>query len=426
MKKTLAPSRWYRLLPVIFITYSLAYLDRANFSFGAAGGMAEDLHITKTMSSWLGSLFFLGYFLFQIPGVHYAAHRSAKKLIFWSLILWGLFATLTGIISNITILAIIRFLLGVVESAVFPSMLLLLSRWFTRAERSRANALLIFGGPSTVLWMSILSGYLLDTVGWRGMFIWEGVPAILWAICWWLLIDNKPRDAKWMSEEEKNQLEEILQNEQKDIKPVKNYLAAFKSRTVILLALQYGLWSIGIYGFVLWLPSMIKEAPGLNIVQIGWLSAIPYVMAVIGMIVTSYFSDKTLKRKIFVWPSLLVAAIAFYGSYAAGTDHFWIAFVLLTIAGMTMYMSYGPFWAIITEILPANVAGVSMALINSLGALGGFAGSFLVGFLNGIETIRITDSFSIPGSGAAYLFLAGSLFTASMLTVIALKNTKKV
>jgi sugar phosphate permease len=358
--------------------------------------------------------------------VHYAAHRSAKKLIFWSLILWGLFATLTGVVSNIIVLQIIRFLLGVVESAVFPSMLLLLSRWFTRAERSRANAILIFGGPSTVLWMSILSGYLVDAVGWRGMFIWEGIPAILWAICWWLLIDNKPRDAKWMTEEEKNQLEEILQNEQKDIKPVKNYLAAFKSRTVILLAFQYGFWSIGIYGFVLWLPSMIKAAPGLSIVQTGWLSAIPYVMAVIGMIVVSYFSDKTLKRKIFVWPSLLVAAIAFYGSYAAGPDHFWIAFVLLTIAGMTMYMPYGPFWATITEILPANVAGVSMALINSLGALGGFAGAFLVGKLNGIKTIHITDSFSIPGSGAAYLFLAGSLFMAAVLTIVALKNTKKV
>lgn len=426
MKQSLAPSRWYRLLPVIFITYSLAYLDRANFSFGAAGGMAEDLHIDKTMSSWLGSLFFLGYFLFQIPGVHYAAHRSAKKLIFWSLILWGAFATLTGIISDVRILAVIRFLLGVVESAVFPSMLLLLSRWFTRAERSRANTLLIFGGPSTLLWMSVVSGYLVDAVGWRGMFIWEGVPAILWAVCWWMMIDNKPRDAKWLTDEEKNLLEETLQKEQKDIKPVKNYLVAFKSPTVIMLAIQYALWSIGVYGFVLWLPSIIKTAPGLSVVETGWLSAIPYVLAVIGMIVVSYFSDKTLKRKIFVWPSLLIAAIAFYGSYLAGTDHFWTAFILLCIAGMTMYMPYGPFWATITEILPANVAGVSMALINSLGALGAFAGSFLVGYLNGIETIHITDGFNIPGRGASYLFMAGSLFIAAVLTVIALKNTKKV
>lgn len=416
MKQTLAPSRWYRLLPVVFITYSLAYLDRANFGFGAAGGMAKDLAITSAMSSLLGSLFFLGYFFFQIPGVYYAAHKSAKKLIFWSLILWGLFASLTGIISDVRILIAIRFLLGVVESAVFPSMLLLLSRWFTKAERSRANTLLIFGNPITVLWMSIISGYLLNSLGWRWMFIWEGVPAIVWAFCWWKLIDNRPKDAKWLTQEEKDALESALQREQEGIKPVKNYLVAFKSKTVILLSLQYALWSIGVYGFVIWLPSMIKAAPNMSIVETGWLSAVPYLMSVIGMIIVAYFSDKTLKRTIFVWPSLLVGAIAFYSSYLIGPDHFWISFALLSIAGMTMYIPYGPFWATITEILPANVAGVSMALINSLGALGAFAGSYLVGYLNG----------STGGFGASYAFMAGSLLASSILTIIALNVKNKI
>src|SRR5574339_120011 len=112
MEKTIAPSRWYRLIPVVFITYSLAYLDRANFGFGTAGGMAEDLHITTTISSLLGSLFFLGYFFFQIPGVYYAANKSAKKLIFWSLILWGALATATGMLSDVRLLIVIRFMLG--------------------------------------------------------------------------------------------------------------------------------------------------------------------------------------------------------------------------------------------------------------------------------------------------------------------------
>src|ERR671929_2375753 len=119
----IAPSRWYRLIPVAFITYSLAYLDRANFGFGTAGGMAKDLHITPAVSSLLSSLFFLGYFFFQIPGTHYAASKSAKKLIFWSLVLWGGLAMATGLISNINLLFVIRFALGVVESAVMPAML---------------------------------------------------------------------------------------------------------------------------------------------------------------------------------------------------------------------------------------------------------------------------------------------------------------
>src|SRR5918998_3870313 len=115
MDKTIAKSRWIRLIPVAFITYSLAYLDRANFGFAAAGGMAKDLHITAAMSSLLGSLFFLGYFFFQIPGALYADNKSAKKLIFWSLILWGTLATITGLVSNVTLLIGIRFMLGVVE-----------------------------------------------------------------------------------------------------------------------------------------------------------------------------------------------------------------------------------------------------------------------------------------------------------------------
>src|SRR6476659_8034407 len=230
MNNTIAQKRWFRLIPVAFITYSLAYLDRANFGFAAAGEMSKDLHITTATSSLLGSLFFLGYFFFQIPGTHYAANKSAKKLIFWSLILWGALAMATGLISNINFLIVIRFMLGVVESAVMPSMLILLSRWFTKAERSRANTFLILGNPVTILWMSIVSGYLINNLGWRWMFIWEGLPAIIWAFFWWRLVSDRPANAPWLTQQEKESLEAVLQKEQQSIKPVKNYAAAFKSK----------------------------------------------------------------------------------------------------------------------------------------------------------------------------------------------------
>ncbi len=412
MEKIIAQSRWYRLIPVAFITYSLAYLDRANFGFGAAGGMAADLHITAAMSSLLGSLFFLGYFFFQIPGAYYAANRSAKKLIFWSLILWGLLAMATGLLNDVSILIVIRFMLGVVESAVMPSMLVLLSRWFTKTERSRANTFLILGNPVTILWMSIVSGYLVNSLGWRGMFILEGAPAIIWAFFWWRLVEDKPARATWLTDGEKEALEEALQKEQQVIKPVKNYAAAFRSRAVILLCLQYATWSIGVYGFVMWLPSIIKAAPDMSIVKTGWLTSLPYVFAVLGMLIASYFSDKTLLRKSFIWPFLLIGAIAFYGSYLLGANHFWLSFVLLIIAGTAMYAPYGPFFALITEILPSNVAGGAIALINSLGALGSFAGSFLVGYLNG----------ATGGFGASYVFMAGSLLLSAILTIVAVRK----
>ncbi len=413
---TIAIRRWYRLIPIAFITYSLAYLDRANFGFAAAGGMAKDLHITASISSLLGSLFFLGYFFFQIPGALYAANKSAKKLIFWSLVLWGGLAMATGLISNVNALIVIRFMLGVVESAVMPSMLVFLGRWFTKTERSRANTFLILGNPATILWMSILSGYLVKSVGWRWMFIWEGLPAIVWAFCWWRWAEDKPKDAKWLTESEKQDLEDELHREQQGIKPVKNYIEAFRSRIVILLCLQYALWCIGVYGFVMWLPSIINAAPDMNIVKTGWLASVPYVFAIIGMLSASYFSDKTLNRKIFVWPFLLVGAIAFYGSYLIGTSNFWLSFVLLVIAGGAMYAPYGPFFAIITEILPRNVAGGAIALINSLGALGSFAGSYVVGYLNGT-----TGSF-----GASYIFMSGALFLSAVITMIAVKGSGKI
>ncbi len=415
MTETIAKQRWYRLIPIAFITYSLAYLDRANFGFAAAGGMAKDLNITASMSSLLGSLFFLGYFFFQIPGALYAANKSAKKLIFWSLILWGALAMATGMVSNVNALIAIRFMLGVVESAVMPSMLIFLSRWFTKSERSRANTFLILGNPTTILWMSILSGYLIKSVGWRWMFIFEGLPAIVWAFFWWYLVDEKPKNAKWLTDTEKANLELKLHEEQQIIKPVKNYGEAFKSKVVILLCLQYALWSIGVYGFVMWLPSIINSAPDMDIVKTGWLSSVPYLLAIIAMLAASYFSDKTLNRKSFVWPFLLIGAIAFYSSYLVGTSNFWLSFVLLVIAGGAMYAPYGPFFAIITEILPSNVSGGAIALINSFGALGSFIGAYIVGYLNG----------STGGFDASYIFMSVSLLLSAIITMIAVRDTSK-
>src|SRR3954468_2284789 len=243
--------RWTLLLPVIFVSYSLSYLDRANFSFGAAAGMAADLHITAEQNSLLGSLFFLGYFLFQIPGAAYAQKYSAKRLIFFGLIGWGVLASSMGLITDITLLYVARFFLGVVESAVLPAMLILQARWYTRKERARANAFLVLGNPVTMLWMSVLSGYLAAGFGWRWMFILEGLPPVIWAFVWWWTVADRPSEASWFSAAEKEQLETELANEQRGIAPMRNYRTAFKSPRVIALCAQYFLWSIGVYGFVI-------------------------------------------------------------------------------------------------------------------------------------------------------------------------------
>ena len=400
--------RWTMLLPVIFVSYSLSYLDRANFSFGAAAGMAADLHITSAQSSLLGSLFFLGYFFFQIPGVIYAQRRSVKRMIFAGLIGWGVLASATGLIADIRLLYIDRFLLGIVESAVLPAMLVLQARWYTRPERARANAFLVLGNPATMLWMSLLSGYLAARLGWRMMFVIEGLPPILWAFVWWRLVADRPREAAWLSLADRTALEAALAEEQRDIAPMTNYAAAFKNPRVILLAAQYFLWSIGVYGFVIWLPSMLKTV-NMGMGEVGLLSAVPYLVGVIAEISIATWSDFSGKRMGLVWPCFLLAGAAFYASYLLSPSHFWIGFALLTIAGASMYAPYGPYFAYLAEILPTNVAGGAIALINSMGALGSFVGAYGVGMLNGMT----------GSSAMSFLMMAVALIVSAILTYLA-------
>lgn len=397
--------RWIYVLPAAFITYSLAYLDRANYGFGAAAGLAETLHITGSQTSLLGALFFLGYFIFQIPGAKFARTRSARWLIFGALILWGTLAALTGIIRHFWLLAIDRFLLGIAESVIFPAMLLLLTRWFTREERSRANSILILGNPTTVLWMSAITGYLIQAVGWQMTFILEGLPSVAWALAWIFLVRDRPTEARWLDAEAAQRLDQRLAQEQTVLDPVTSVRQALFRGDVLLLSLQYFCWSLGIYGFVLWLPTIVRQGSSLSMGQTGLLSAIPYLAAIILMIVVSYLSDKTLRREALVWPFLLLSGIGLLGSFLFANKSFPAAFVCLVIAGGCMYAPYGPYFAIIPERLPQNVTAEVLALINSCGALGGFAGSYLVGLLQ-----ALTGS-SRPG----YLLMSLSLICSSLL-----------
>jgi nitrate/nitrite transporter NarK len=192
------------------------------------------------------------------------------------------------------------------------------------------------------------------------------------------------------------------------------YWRVFRSRNVVLLAVQYALWSIGIYGFVFWLPSIVKSLSGSGIGSTGALSAIPYAFAVILMLAGSHWSDRTGHRLIFVWPFLLVGVIAFYTSYAVGSANFVVSFVLLVLAGGVMYAPYGPYFAFIPEFLPANVAAPAIGAINAFGALGGFAGAYVVGILGGGTR-----------SGAAFIFLAAALLGAALLTLLVKRPGKQ-
>ena len=400
MPQTASTARWWRITPVLFITYSFAYLDRVNYSFAAAGGIGRDLGISASTASLIGALFFLGYFVGQIPGAIYAERRSAKLIVFWCLILWGALSAMTGVVSNIPALMVVRFFLGVVEAAVFPALVIFVSRWFSRSERSLANSFITLSTPVTVLWMSIVSGYLVQAYGWRGMFIIEGLPACLWAIGWWYLIQDRPAQASWLDPAERTALEARIAGEQQGIKAVRNYGDAFRSPTVIRMAVLYFFWGLSLFGFVLWLPTIIKDASAANIVRTGWLSAGPYVLASILMPMVSMTSDRMHDRRLIVLPCIGISGAAFLALYAVHGSNFWISYALLCVAGIGPIVALAPFFAIPADILPKNVAGGAVALINSMGALGGFLGSYLVGWFTGL-THNPSSSFLLMGVSLA-------------------------
>ena len=397
------------LLPVFFITYALAYMDRANYAFGAAAGMARTLHITEGRSALLGALFFLGYFAFQLPGMLVARKFSTTRLVFIALILWGTLAALTGVIRSFAWLAVDRFLLGTAESVIFPAMLLLLTRWFTRTERSRANTMLILGNPVTVLWMSAITGFLIESFGWQRTFIIEGAPAILWAFVWVAVVRDEPARAHWMGPLEAGKLEAEIITQQATVPLQSSSVAQLRTMIfrpdVLLLSLQYFFWSLGVYGFVLWLPTIVHRGAALSLGSTGLLSAVPYLLAVFLMIVVGRASDRTLRRQELVWPFLLLAGLAMLGSFLFASHSFALAFGCLVIAGGCMYAPYGPFFAIIPERVPREFAGEVFAMVNSCGALGGFTGSYLVGLLHAITGTQ----------SAGYLLMSLSLLASALL-----------
>ncbi|MFB7193211.1 MFS transporter [Streptomyces sp. NPDC056240] len=402
-------TRARHLIPVAFITYSLAYLDKSNYAIASAGGMADELHLSAGLDSLIAASFFLGYFFFQIPGTIYAEQRSARRLVAWSTVLWGLLAVVQGLLSSPGQLIAVRFALGVVEGAVLPSMVMLLSRWFTHRERGRANTLLILGNPVTVMWLSALSGWLVSVTDWRVMFIVEGVPSVVWGLFCLRLIKDRPEDAGWVAPAEL----EVLREDRASVPASsgnlrEEYGRVLRSRPVLLMAVQYFFWSFGMYGFIFWLPSIVKKGSGEGIGATGLLTAVPYAFAVVAMLLNSRLSDRSGRRKAAVWPWLGVGGLALFGSYAAGS-HFPVALALLVVAGLCLYAPYGPYFALVSTLAPAGVSGAAVALVNSFGALGSFAGTYLVGWVRGT---------SLGDAGAFAFMAAGALVSAALMLAV--------
>ncbi|MCF8567925.1 MFS transporter [Alicyclobacillus tolerans] len=374
--------RWSRIIPVALLMYTIAFIDRNNVSF-AFSGMEKDLGFGATISGLVAGIFFIGYMFLQIPGGHIAARRSAKKFVFFTLIIWGIVAFCTGFVQNTAELLIIRFILGVCEGGVWPATLVLLSKWFPLHERARANAYWMMCIPLASIIMSPISGWILHVSNWRYLFFIEGAFPWVWAIIWWFFIDDEPAQAKWISAEEKNYILTSLEEDQVSIGTEGNtdYKSVFKSGKVWMLVLYYFLMQIGFYGFSLWLPTLVKQISHSGNVGTGLLSALPWIAALIGLYINAKHSDKTGERRKHASIPVVIGSACLLASVLLGKSQPVLSMIFVIIAEGFMYAYNGVFWAIPGGMLPRETLGGAMGLINGIGNLGGFFGPFIVGYL---------------------------------------------
>jgi MFS family permease len=370
------------IIPVAFLMYTIAFMDRINIGV-ALPSMEKQLHFNASIAGLASGIFFIGYLILQIPGGHIAERSSAKWFIFTLLLIWGGFAVLTGFVQNVGELLAVRFLLGVTEGGVWPATLVLLAHWFPQNERARANNLWMLCLPVAAVIASPVSGAILAGThdNFRILFVAEGLPPLIWAAIWAFVIKDRPRDVDWLSTEQKAQLDTILQNERvtRDRPDLSSYGRALRSRATWVFVAIYFFSTIPGYGFSTFLPSLLKHH-GVGIGLVGGLTALPFAASIVGLVVVGIVSDRIRVRRYWIAIPFGIVGVGILLSIAV-TGSVLGTMVLLTIAGLGLYAYLGPFWASVDQVLPAEVAGGSMGLINGVGNLGGFAGPYVVGIL---------------------------------------------
>lgn len=414
--KNIPGKRWTRIIPPCILVYIFGFMDRTNIGFAMAGGMSEELQMTATLSGLAAGIFFVGYMVLQVPGGALAEKGHAKKFIAGAILAWSIMCVLLGFVDTAAHMLILRFLIGVAEGGVWPAVLVILSHWFPASERGRANSYFIMNIAIASIITGPVSGWLVTSYGWRSVFIVEGLVSLLLIFVWLPMISEDPKTAKWLSEEERNYIVSAREAEQAAISGETGKVSLgqiFGSLNMWKLILIYFAYQTGIYGFAMWLPTIIRDLTSSSMTMIGFLSTIPYFACMAGLYIFGHLSDRSGNRKKYVALPLLGFALCFLASVLFQAQP-WVSFAFLCGCGLFLQCASGIFWTIPTLLFPANVAGGSMGIINALGNLGGFVGPFIVGYL----TTQFMSIF------AGVYFLAACLFAGFLLTLTLPKKTE--
>jgi len=408
-----------RLIPFLFFLYVIAYIDRVNVGF-AKLEMKEVSWFSEAIFASGAGIFFFGYFLFEVPSNLIMRKVGARMWITRIMITWGIISALMALSSSALTFYFFRFMLGVAEAGFFPGVLLYLTFWFTRKERARVVALfmtanavaLTFGGP--------LSGWILDKAAalprlqpWQWLFVLEGIPAALIGFFVLVYLPNGPKDAKWLTDDERAVIEERLVAEEQEFGAPVSVHDSHDSAVLKKLVRDPRVWMwcgvyfllvFGMYGITMWLPQLLKTMSKGDNTLVGQLTAIPYFTAGIAMVANAWHSDKIGERR---WHIAVPAVVGSVGLALSGQAFMplWGSLICLSVAAAGMWSTLGPFWAVPPQFLRGVYVAAGLAMINSVGNLAGFAGPKLFG-----QVKAGSDSFL-----GSLLLLAGFVLAGGLL-----------
>ncbi len=422
---------YWRLLPLLFLCYVIAYVDRANVSI-AKLTMTKDLPGFDNAVIGLGAgMFFLGYFLLEIPGTLIVERWSARKWISRIMISWGVMAALTALVKTPEQFYGVRFLLGLAEAGFFPGIIVYLTHWFPSRDRAKAlasflvatpfaqimspkisNALLKIGTDEVVNGVPVHHPEFLGLEGWQCVYIFWGIPAVVLGVIVLYAMTDRPRDAKWLTVEERDALEAELERERLSRSQGRRMtvLEALRHPKVLLLALAYFCTVTGSYGIEFFLPSILKDWYALDFNRLTWLVMLPPLVALGAQLLAGWSSDRHKERRYHAVVPIVFGACAIgLAPFTRGELWLTVLCFMMAFAGFKAYMP--AFWSLPSLFLTEAAAAGSIGLINSVGNLGGFLGPTVLG-----EVEKRTGSFT----GGLYFLCASMLVSAAIIFFLGL------
>lgn len=408
------------LVPFLFLLFVVAYLDRVNVGF-AASTMNDSIGLTAAQYGFGAGIFFVGYFFFEVPSNLLLKRYGARLIIGRIMLTWGLVSMATAFVVGPTSFYAVRILLGIAEAGFFPGVMLMMTLFFPQRDRGRAMALFylavpiagVLGAPLSKALMNVEG--ILGLEGWQFMFLVEGLPAIALAFVVWSWLPNRPHEAKFLTQEERDWLQTTLDREQSEKAAAGGTLAtgsfgqALRSARLWVLALVFFGFCMGFYGIALWMPQIIDAFPGITSFEAGLLGAIPFAVGALAMFFTARHSDRTGERAWHTAGPALIAVAAF-ALLSVVSGPVLQLIVICVAAGGAMAM-LPMFWTLPTSFLGSAAAAGGIAAVNSIGNLGGFAGPYAVGF--------VKDEVGTISAGL--LFVAAVLAVAALLILLVVR-----